>query len=130
VGLCDPGKVQEGQVQGPASGSDNSWCQYRLRNKGIESSPAKKDLGVQVNEKLNMTWQCALKGQLYPGLRQTQRGQQVEGADSAPLLRSGETPPGVLPPALEPSAQERHGSVRAGPKEGHQNVQRAGTPLL
>jgi len=33
------------------------------------------------------------EGQLYPGLHQKQRGQQVEGGDSAPLLRSGETPP-------------------------------------
>ena len=28
--------------------------------------------------------------QPYPGLHQKQRGQQVEGGDSAPLLRSGE----------------------------------------
>jgi len=61
----------------------------------------------------------------YPGLHQKLRGQQVEGADSAPLLCSGETPPGVLCPALEFSAQERHG-----PEEGHKNDQRDGTPLL
>jgi len=48
----------------------------------------------------------------------------------APLLCSGETPPGVLFPALEPSAQERNGPVGAGPEEGHQNDQRDGTPLL
>jgi len=38
-------------------------------------------------------------------------GQQVNRGDSAPLLHSGETPPGVLRPALDPSAQERHGPV-------------------
>ena len=32
--------------------------------------------------------------------------QQVEGGDSAPLLRSDETPLGVLRPALETPAQE------------------------
>jgi len=32
------------------------------------------------------------EGQPSPGLYQKQRGQQVEGGDSAPLLRSGETP--------------------------------------
>jgi len=61
-----------------------------------------------------MTWQCALnspEGQLCHGLHQKQPGQQVKGGDSAPLLHSGETPPGVLHPALEPSAQQRHGPV-------------------
>jgi len=70
------------------------------------------------------------EGQLYPGLHQKQHGQQVKGGDSAPLLRSGETPTGVLCPALEPSAQERHGAVGAGPEEGQKNDQRDGSPLL
>jgi len=70
------------------------------------------------------------EGQPYPGLHQKQHGQQLEGGDSASLLCSGETPPGVLRLALEPSAQERHGPVGAGPEEGHRNDQRAGAPLL
>ncbi|KAK4818961.1 LOW QUALITY PROTEIN: hypothetical protein QYF61_022628 [Mycteria americana] len=70
------------------------------------------------------------ESQPYPGLHQKKRGQQVEGGDSAPLLCSGETPPGVLRPALEPSAQERYGRVGAGLEEGHKNDQRDGTPLL
>ncbi|KAK4825537.1 hypothetical protein QYF61_000114 [Mycteria americana] len=53
------------------------------------------------------------EGQPYPGLHQKKHGQQVEGGDSAPLLCSGETSPGVLRPALEPSAQGRHGPVGA-----------------
>jgi len=44
-------------------------------------------------------------------------GQQPEGGDSAPLPRSAEKPPGVLRPALEPSAQDRAGAVGAGPEE-------------
>jgi len=57
------------------------------------------------------------EGQPYPGLHPHQCGQQGEGGDSAPLLCSGETPPGVLRPALEPSAQGRQGPVGAEPEE-------------
>ena len=57
------------------------------------------------------------EGQLCPGLHPKQHGQQGEGVDSAPLLCSGETPLGFLHPALEPSAQDRHGPVGVGPEE-------------
>jgi len=57
-------------------------------------------------------------------------GGLFEGGDSAPLLCAGETSPGVLHPALEPSAQEGHGPVGASPEEATKNDQRAGAPLL
>jgi len=62
------------------------------------------------------------EGQPYPGLHQEKRGLQVEGGDSALLLHSGETPPGVLRPALEPPAQDRHGAVGAGPEESKKMI--------
>ena len=75
-------------------------------------------------------WAGSPEGQPCAGLHQEKHGQKVERGDSAPLLCSGETQPGVLRSALEPSAQERHGTVGAGPKEGYKNDPRAGAPLL
>ena len=72
----------------------------RLGGEWLKSSPEEQDLGVLVGEKP--------ESQPYLGLHQEKRGQQGEGGDSAPLLCSCETPPGVLHPAVEASAQESH----------------------
>lgn len=41
----------------------NPWYQYRLKDEGIESSPAKRKLGVMVMK--SWTWPCALAAQKF-----------------------------------------------------------------
>ncbi|GAB0188361.1 mitochondrial enolase superfamily member 1 [Grus japonensis] len=92
-------------------GRRNPKHDYRLGEQWIESSPEEKDLGVLIDEKAQhelAVCACSPESQPCPGLHEKRCDQQVEGGDPAPLLRSCETPPGVLRPALGAPLQERH----------------------
>lgn len=44
-------------------GQGSSQYQYRLGDEFIDSSPTEKDLGILVDEKMNMSWKCPLRAQ-------------------------------------------------------------------
>jgi len=112
-------------------GQGNPEHQYRPGDERIESSPEEKDLGVLVDEKLNMSRQCVLTAQKAIHILGCIKRSVASRSRAVILpLCSGETPSGVLHPALEPSEQERHGPGGAGPQEGHKNDQKNGTSLL
>ncbi|GAB0177320.1 hypothetical protein GRJ2_000197200 [Grus japonensis] len=74
---------------------------YRLGGEWIESSP-EEDLGVLVDEKLNMSPQCARTCTKPTISWAASKEPTGEGGDSAPILHSGETPPEALHQALGP----------------------------
>lgn len=58
--LCEPHQVQQGWVQGPAPRLEQSLAPIETGRRMIKMNPRNKDWGVFVDEKLNVTHQCAL----------------------------------------------------------------------
>ncbi|KAM9591247.1 uncharacterized protein ACIBXB_006120 [Morphnus guianensis] len=81
----------------------NPKHKYSLGDERLESSPVEKDLGVLVDEKLNVTRQCALAAQKANRiLGRIKRSVTSRSREVIVPLCSCETPPGVPRSALEP----------------------------
>jgi len=101
-------------------GRGNSWYRYRLGDEGTESSPAEKDLGAEVREKLDMSQPCVLAAQKANHILGCIPSSIASGSREGILsVCSGETTPVFLHPALEPTA---HGAVAVGPEEATKMV--------
>jgi len=91
----------------------NPQCRYSLRGEWIERSPAEKDLGMLVDRKLDMSWQCALAAQKAKRiLGYVKRSVASRSREVIPLY-SHETPSGVLCPILGSPVEEKHGPFGA-----------------
>jgi len=115
-------------------GQGNPHYQYRVGDEGIESSPAEKDLGVLVDENLDMSHQCVFAAQKANHVLEcikrsvASRSREVILPLSSALVR----------PHLEycidlSSSQHKNDkdlSIGSGPVEGHKNDVKAGTHLL
>jgi len=89
-------------------GWGNPCCQYKLGDERIEGIPAEEDLGVLVDEKLDVSHRCVLAVQKANCiLGRIKRSVASRSREVIVPLCSGETPPGVLYPALEPPSTRR-----------------------
>ena len=105
---------------------NNCTHQYRLGADLLERSSAEKDLGVLVDNRMAMSQQCALADKRANGtlgciMHYKEHGQKGKGGDPCPLLCPGKATFGMLCPVQGSSVQERRGSPRKSPAEGHKD---------
>ena len=103
----------------------NPRYEYRRGDELLDSSSAKKDLGVLVDEKLKMC-KLGLEDQWYPELHEKKGDQQGEGGDCPPQFCPCEGPSWSTVSRPGAPSTRRIGAVGAGPEEGHEDNQRTG----
>ncbi|PKU46053.1 hypothetical protein llap_3622 [Limosa lapponica baueri] len=80
-------------------------------------------MGVLVDKKVNLSWQGILAAQKANCILGCIKRSVARRSREVILCHCGETLPGVLHPALDPLAEERHGPVKASLEEIHEDDQ-------
>jgi len=104
--------------------------EYGPQEELLERSPTEKVLGVLVDEKLDMSHQCACSPVVILGC--IRRGVASREREGTVLLCSASVGTHLehCSQAWEPQHKKDKGDVGAGPEEGHKSHQRAVTPVL
>ena len=103
-------------------GRKNQQHTCRLGNSFLVITEAEKDLGVIIDSKMNMGWQCGdavRKANHTFVLHQQMHHKQVQGGDPPPLCGTGQATVGVLHPVLGATLHKGCGQHQEGPEEGH-----------
>ena len=125
----EPKRFKKAKCKALYVSRDNSRYAYRMEEEHIENHSAEKDLGILVDEKLDMSQQRVLAAQransILGCIKRGVASREREVIVSLPW----EVPYGVLCPSLGPPAQEACQAVGAGPEVNHNDDQRAGASL-
>ena len=117
-------KFNRSKCRVPLLGRNNYIHRYRLGAGQLERSSAEKNLAVLMDNRLAMSQQCALVAKKANGILECIKKSVARRSREVILtllLCPDVSPSGILCPVLGSSVQERQGSPRESPVEGHED---------